>query len=791
MPTAALAAGVWLGIRLPDCGPGLLGIALGCALLALLPSLDRLAFAAWFPLGAGFAALGAPVPVGDHPIDPWLSGQAVLITGRVRAPPRLHPDGSWAVEVDLVEPAPGRVRLRASGEDVPAPGDGIAARARLRPPRVFDSPGQRDRLLREQRTGLRGNAYPFPADAVVVIRGPPRALDEVREIVRSFLAVRLDDPTAGIALALVLGDRSRLEPGLRDHFRRTGTSHLLAISGLHVGIVAWVVGITIRWLAALVGPVRIRVSPRTAGVMAGLLAAIGYASLTGWAISTSRATAMAAVLALLLVARRPIDTIQVCAAAACALLLADPAVLWEPATALSFGSVVAIVRLTPPAGGHRLRTAAAGSAAAAVGTAPWTLGLFGELSLVSVPANLVAIPLLGMLLVPLLLAAVAIGGVWGGAGTGLLALADVVARAGCGILAVLGDPRWSPQLEATPPHALTTASVVLLTVAFCLPRRSQRWLGALAAAALSLVPWHPGAPPRGELTLTAFDVGHGDALLLSLPAGDQLLIDAGGRAQGLDPGSEVVVPALRRLGVDHLDAAVVSHLHLDHYGGMAAILTELTVDALWLPVPPESGHPAEAVTAAALTERVPIAVLAGQTLTGPRGGCRIEQLHPLPGHACPGGAVDCGANGHSAVIRIVHGDVAFLLTGDMEADLEWELTRAEVPLRAQVLKVPHHGSATSSSPPLLASVAPALAIASLDPRSRHKLPRPSVTHRYCGAGTVWRSTGSDGTIQVSTDGRRIRFRTFRVREGWSRWQPLPDAGAARSQPPPRSATSRR
>ena len=184
---------------------------------------------------------------------------------------------------------------------------------------------------------------------------------------------------------------------------------------------------------------------------------------------------------------------------------------------------------------------------------------------------------------------------------------------------------------------------------------------------------------------------------------------------------------------------------------------------------------------------MPIAILAGQTLARTRGGCRIEQLHPLPGHVCPGGAVDCGANDHSVVLRIVHGDVAFLLTGDMEADLERELSGAAVPLRSHVLKVPHHGSATSSSPPLLAAVAPALAVASLDPASRHRLPRPSVTHRYRGAGATWRATGADGTIQVSTDGRRVRFRTFRLSEGWSRWQLLPGATATHRSPAPRTA----
>jgi len=762
-------------MQVPGAGAALLVGALGCALLGLSRSLRHAALLAWIGLGAGLGALDAPPPPGEHPLDPWLTGQPLLIEGRVTAPAVRYPEGEWAVVLDLSRPVAGRVRLRGAGDDPPGRGDRVAARARLAPHRAFATPGQPDRWRAGGTRRTRASAYPTPRAAMLIVRGSPGPIVRARDAVRAFLTARLEDPVEGLALALVLGDRSRLDEEMREGFRRTGTSHLLAISGLHVGVVAYVVGWIGRWLVALLPFLRVRIAPRTAGVFLGLTAAAGYGAMTGWAISTCRATAMAAVLALLLVGRRRIDAIQVCAAAACILLLAEPAALWEPATALSFGSVVAIVRLTPPPAGHRIRALVAGSAAAAVGTAPWTLGLFGEVSLVSVPANLAAIPVLGMVLVPLLLASVGIGAAWATGGTALLAMAETVARAGGAVIGAMGDPRWSPQLTASPPPALTALSVGVLAIGLCLPRRWQRWAGALLAAALAASPWHPGAPPGGELTLTVLDVGHGDAILISTPAGEHWLMDAGGRPRGLDPGAAVVVPALRRLGVDRLDAALVSHLHVDHYGGMEAVLESLPVEELWLPMPPPDDHPARSLVEVAHSQGVPIGLQVAHRFSGVRGGCRIEQLHPRPGRPCPGGARDCGANGHSSVLRLTHGRVAFLLTGDMEADLEEELVRSGAPLRAHVLKVPHHGSATSSTPLLLAAVDPWLAVASVDPDSRHRLPRPSVTHRYRGGGALWRATGTHGTVQVSTDGHRVRVRTFDLRRGWSRWRPVPGA----------------
>lgn len=783
LPSIALALGVAVGIGDPGLEVGFLGLVVGCAALAAATPFRLAAVAAWACLGAAAAAGIAPAGPGEHALDPYLGGDPILITGTVREPPRRSPDGFWQAVVDLQTPATGTVRLRGKGGPPPPAGASVSARARLRPPRTHAVPGQGDRAASDARRGIRANAYPSPAQAVLFARGRESPAQKFRGAARRFLARRLDSPVRGLALALVLGDRAELEPELTESFRRTGTSHLLAISGLHVGVVGLVLGLLARWTGARIRWLRIRLSPRVFGLWVGVLGAISYGSITGWAVSTRRATAMALALALVLATRRRPEPVQICAVAWCALLWADPSALWEPATWLSFGSVLSIVRLCPRSRRHPALGFLVASSAAALGTLPWALACFGQASLTSVPANAVAIPLLGAILVPLLLASVVTGLLLPPFGTFLLAAADVVARAGCAILSWAGDPGWSPQLLGSPPPGQTAASLLVLGAALALPRLRHRWLGAGLAAAVTLIPVHPGHPPRGALTLTVLAVGHGDALLLSLPDGGHLLVDGGGAQGTYDPGEALVVPALRRMGIRSLEAVVISHLHVDHYGGILAVLGEVDVGELWLPVVPPPGHPALDLLAAARHGNIPIRILAaGRPPPSELGGCRLQWLHPRDGRPWPRGSRGRGANDHSVVLRASHGERAMLLTGDAEAPLEADLVATHGDLRADVLKVPHHGSNTSSSPPLLAAVAPRLAVVSVDPTSSHHLPRPSVLGRYRGRGTALLATGRDGTIQVTTDGSELRVRTFRPPTGWQPWEVLPDAGAGRSPP---------
>lgn len=777
VPGVALAGGIWTADRAPvDAMAAVVG---GVVILAIghrrCPAV-ALAVAAFL---TGAAAMTASTPRSGGSLSAYAGTHAVVIRGEVNAPPDVYEDGSWAAHVDLAHPGEGGVRLRSTRGPPPPPGATVRGRVHLTEIRNRDIPGQRDRRRHALRSGEAVTAR--PTRSLDVTLGDPGSVTRTRRAVRAFLLQRLEAPVDGLALALVLGDRSHLDPGLREDFTRTGTSHLLAISGLHVGVVALIFGWLARALACRVPGLRRRLPPRLVGVVVGLLAAVIYGSLTGWGTSTRRAGAMAAVVAIALVMRRRVHPLQVCSAAWCALLLGDPAALWEAGTALSFGSVVALIRLTPRQVRSPLPSLAAASAAASLGTAPLSLAWFGQLSLGSVPCNLAAIPVLGAASVPLLLVACVLGLLWAPAGTAVLAIADAVTRAGCAVVET--GAAVSPVLVASPPPGLAAVATVLMGAAMVPSRLWQRWIVAVVAALLALAPVHPGAPPPGEMALTALAVGHGDALLVSLPDGCHVLVDSGDAHASFDSGERLVVPALRRMGVDRLAAVAVTHLHSDHYGGAAAVLRAIPTNELWLPVPISPGHAAAPLMDEAARQGLRVRVLSSD-IVAPRtlGGVALRTLHPLSGAPCPGATHQCPPNDRSVVLRLTHGRVSFLLAGDAEAELERQLIRRGAPLRSQVLKVPHHGSDTSSTAPFVGAVRPLVAVASADRRDRRALPRPSVVARYVRSGATFVDTDRHGTIQIATAGRGIRMRRFCTREGWSRWRPVPYASAIDSQP---------
>lgn len=777
-PALALSLGIWIAGNASVDAAAMAAMALLCFELArrcpthAVQGARAVGLGGWVLLGAAAMAWSAPPPPGEHPLDPLCGGRPTLISGRVVGPPILHPDG-WEAVTELDHPS-ARVRLQGRGSP-PPPGARIQARVRLTRTDNHNTPGQRDRSGQRRRSAACWTAHPTPPEALTISLQEPGATTVVRRAVRRFLTQRLEEPVNGLALALLLGDRSALEPALRDCFMRCGTAHLLAISGLHVGIIALMLGWLGRGFACRQAWLRERLAPLHVGILVGLAGACAYGALTGWSISTRRAVVMAAAVSVVILSRRKTDPLQICAAAWIALLLADPAALWEPGTALSFSSVVALLRL-PILRSRGLPAALiAASAAATLGTGPVTLLFFGRLPLLSIPANLVAIPVLGGLLVPLLFVSVAVGLLWPPAGTLLLAFADTVARAGCATLEILGHAD-SPAIEASPPPLLAAVALAVVATALALRRPRLRWLGAIAGVAVALLPIHPARPPSGELALTVLDVGHGDSCLVTFPTGETLLVDAGGTVGNWDPGGRLVVPALRRMGVRQLEMAAVTHLHVDHHGGMAAVLTDVGARQLWLPVPVPPGHPAAALLHTATHNHIPFGAISdGAPFPGRIGDVRTQVLHPRPGRPCPGPQPDCPPNHHSLVLRLQYADVTFLLTGDAEAPLEEALLARRQPLRAQVLKVPHHGSNTSSTQAFVDVVQPAVAIASLDPENRHQFPRPSVRHRYTRAGAEFLATGVQGTIQVATDGHRIRVRTYRLPWGWTRWETVADS----------------
>ena len=642
------------------------------------------------------------------------------------------------------EPVPfgGRVRLAwyrdgaAADRNQPPPllaGQRWKLRLRLKPPHGFANPGGFDyeRWLFQQQIAATGYVRDEPA-AELLAAGPGRyRLARWRQSLRDrIVAVLGTGADAALVRALVLGDRDGLTPAQWEVFARTGTSHLIAISGLHVGLVAGLLYLAARWLWARAGPLALYLAAPRAGALAALAGALGYSALAGFAVSTQRALVMLAVVLLAVVAARTLRPPSALLLALAVVLAADPASMLSYGFWLSFGAVAVLLyalgrRLRPPGLPWRWGSA---QWAVALGLLPMLLLFFGRASLVAPAVNLIAVPAFGILL-PVILAGTLATLVTGWV-LPLVLVGDGLELAYQGLAAISASP-WATLVPGGRPGWvwLAAAAGVLLLLA---PRGLPgRWLGLVLLLPLALV--RPAAPAPGVARIALLDVGQGLAAVVRT-ASHVLVYDTGPRfPSGFNTGDAVIVPYLREIGVDHLDLLVASHADQDHAGGLAGLMDEIGVAELL------SGEPA------AVAEWLPAG--AGPVAPCRRGqiwnwdGVELALLHP------DGDGYD--GNDSSCVLRVRTGRASLLLTGDIEAGVESRLVDLDGSgLTADILVAAHHGSATSTSAAFLDAVAPDLVLYSSGYANRFGFPAEEVQTRVAARGIRWLDTADSGALEL-------------------------------------------
>lgn len=628
------------------------------------------------------------------------------------------------------------------------PGERWRLTVRLKRPHGSYNPNAFDFEVWALERGIRATGYLRKSATTQRLHGmvprPSYAIERMRESVREhFRHVLAGRPYEGVLRALAIGDESGISRTDWQVFVRTGVNHLMSISGLHVTMVSGLFFALAYGLWRRVPRLALRLPARKAAALVGVLAALAYALLAGFAVPTQRTVYMLAVVAAALWWGRNISVSLVLCWALFVVALLDPWAVLSPGFWLSFGAVSVMVyaasgRLARP---HWLREAAHAQWAVTLGLTPLLLALFQQVSVVSPLANAFAIPVVSLVVVPLTLlgALVPVDAI-------LLAAHQVMAW--CMLLlqwlSQMPDAVWQ---QHAPP--LWTVPLALLGVLWLLLPRGfpARWLGLPACAPMFLL--LPIAPGQGELRVAVLDVGQGLAVVAQT-AHHALLYDAGARfSADSDNGSWVVVPYLRGADIGHLDGFIVSHDDLDHSGGAASVLDAVPVSWFASSLPPRH----DLLTDAPQPRRC----FAGQHWQWD--GVRFDILHPTWESY---GMEKLKDNYRGCVLKVTSAHGSLLLPADIEHDAEAELLeRQPEALAADVLVAPHHGSKTSSTGDFLRRVRPSIAIFTVGYRNRFGHPKPDVVERYRDLGSHLYRSDADGAVLLEFARNGIVARSWR------------------------------
>jgi len=682
-------------------------------------------------------------------------GRDIVVIGIIDSlPAQLDRGQRFELAVESVQTEgvrlPQRLALSWYGQDAGVvPAERWRFTVRLRRPHGSVNPGGFDLEAWMLERNLRASGYvregsaktPAPQRLAASVPDAGAWVDRVRYHLRLEMQQRLaGERYAGVLVALVLGDQRAIAESDWLMFNATGIGHLVSISGLHItmiaGLAAGLASLLWRRSARLMA----RAPAQTAAAVAGMLAALAYCLLAGWAVPAQRTFFMLAVVAAGLLLRLSLAPSLTLALAAAVVTLLDPWASAAPGFWLSFGAVAAILfalhgQLREAAGWRaRLQAAAQVQGAVTIALVPMTVALFQQVSLVSPLANAVAIPVVSLAVTPLALA---------GAALALLpapldALATLPLSAGHGLFALLADllhavARWrwaSVALPAPPPWALLCA---LGGVLWLLMPRGWPLRGLGLIGLLPLVLWPAPRPAVEELWVTAIDIGQGSSVLVETRDA-RLLVDTGPRytAQA-DAGGRVILPYLRWRGIGRLDTLVVTHLDSDHSGGAASLLRAMPGTPVITSIDPE--HPM-------LREAGPVQrCAAGQQLRF--GELNVSVLHP----AVEDYALRRSTNAMSCVLLIEFRGLRVLLTGDIPAREEAAMSARVQIGPVTLLSAPHHGSKHSSSAALLTAAPAAEVLVQAGYRNRFGHPDPAVLARYARTGTLVARSDWGGALQ--------------------------------------------
>lgn len=797
--TTALIIGILLGIYIPVilCLVSLvISIAISLYFWRRRPLLAQSScLCAIVSLGALLISFRLNTPLPPHHVAHLPDRQQVQITGIVYLPPRHVGEKSISYLVaERVSVAgkesltTGKIRVTIRGVSTPLHyGDRIRIKAKIYHPRNFGNPGAFDYRGQLRRREILLTAYVRDGSDVELIStacGNPvlRLFESWRLNISSFLDEHTTQPGRGVLKALLIGERSEIGDEVKEAFISSGAVHILAISGLHLGIIVTIIFFCIEALLRRSQWIMLNYDIRKIAALTTFPPMIAYILITGFPISTIRAGIMAACFLLSILFDRFRNPLNTLAVAAFFILVASPTSIWDVSFQLSFVSVLGIILIAPPlyrffypAGPLALLQrqeergvvrwiilSFASSIAAIVCTAPVVAYHFQRLSTVALLSNCLVIPLVGFCILPIGLLSLPLIPIFPQAaaicakGAALLSTWMIE-----GVDAISSLPFASLYLPGpTIPEMIAYYAII---VAFCLrpirPVRAHLLAIGIAFFIFDGAYWVITNLSAHTLRITFLDVGQGDCALVEFPRGKRMLIDGGGLYGDFDVGEKVIARFLWKKRILSIDYLVLSHPEPDHYKGLLFITAHFRPSEFW-----HNGMPGEGPLYRELLDLIRkkgvrmVEVADGFSCLIDR--VKIEALHPPRGSRWGEPRKRGWVNNNSLVLALTYGDHRFLFTGDIEHQGEKRLIAAKRSLKADLIKVPHHGGKSSSSEEFIRLISPRYAIISVGYANPYHLPSQEVISRYARHGCLVLRTDRDGAIKVRSDGKILIIWTY-------------------------------
>lgn len=718
-------------------------------------------------------------------------------------------------------PATGKIGVTVSGNTPELfKGDRVALFSKIRAIKNFNNPGGVDYKRFMAFKGVRATAYIAGERLVLVERdttkGVRRFIDHARRSISNLIESTGPADSTGILKALIIGDENSISPGLWEVFNRAGVSHLLSISGLHIGIVAAAAFLCFTRLLAYCQPLLWRAWTKKSAVVLSAVPVLVYGLLAGMAPATQRAVIMVVVFLMGFLFEREHDLMNTLALAALLILIIDPPSLFSISFQLSFTAVLAIIyglsRLQPgwrtdPVGTRKPKFLGikqklfyflAASLLAIIGTMPLTMLYFNQVSLVGLAANVIIVPLIGNIVVYLGLLGVFLYPLTVSGALLFFKAGAAVLTQSLGLVKFFAGLPYAAVKTVTPTYFeiglfyLLLWALLNLKLARSVSTEHQNMSSAgrldqnvkqgkepgwafsgprcalivamivILAGSADAVYWLNRRFWHNDLRVTVIDVGQGSANLLELPGGYTMLIDGGGFSDDtiFDIGARIVAPMLWRKKIRTVNTIVLSHPNSDHLNGLIYIAQHFNVENAWTNNQAANTVGYDLFRAAIAKSHVHHPAFKTLPRIHEINGVRFDILYP---------PVDFAAqskqewrrdlNNNCLVIKVTFGSKSFLFPGDIKARAETELVvAAGNQLKSTVLLAPHHGSKTSSTDPFLDKINPEAVIISSGEKNRFGFPNQPVLDRYRKRRLRIFETARHGAVFMATDGDSLTIR---------------------------------